>query len=139
MIDPLAVHSFTHAPAGLAGPDADENSAVQNINVAATVNAPEKTQSAANDASVRPHMKKQPAAHEHESSSLDKALEHLNDSMKAWATGMRFDIDPDTQRIVLTLIDNESGDVLRTIPSEAALAVAKMIIQFQGNGINTKA
>lgn len=72
-------------------------------------------------------------------SSLDTALEQLNNNLKAWATGVRFDIDPDTQRLVVSLVDNESGDVIRTVPSDAVLQISKMITQFQGNGINTKA
>ena len=72
-------------------------------------------------------------------SSLDKALEQLNNSLKPWTTGVRFDIDPDTQRLVVSLVDNESGEVIRAVPSEAVLQISKMITQFQGNGINTKA
>lgn len=72
-------------------------------------------------------------------SSLDTALEQLNQNMRAWATGVRFDIDPDTQRLVVSLVDNESGEVIRTVPSEAVLQISKMIAEFQGNGINTKA
>lgn len=72
-------------------------------------------------------------------SSLDTALEQLNNNLKAWATGVRFDVDPDTQRLIVSLVDNESGEVIRTVPSEAVLQISKMITQFQGNGINTKA
>ena len=76
---------------------------------------------------------------EWEKSTLDKALETLNQDMQAWATGLRFDIDPDTQRIVLSVVDNDSGEVIRTVPSEAVMAVAKMIAKFQGKGISTTA
>lgn len=72
-------------------------------------------------------------------SSIDTALEQLNQSLKAWSTGMRFDIDQDTQRLVISLVDNETGEVIRTVPSEAVIQISKMIAQFQGNGINTKA
>lgn len=74
-----------------------------------------------------------------EKSSLDTALEQLNQNLQAWATGVRFDIDPDTQKIVVSLVDNESGDVIRAVPSEAVLQISKMITEFQGNTINTKA
>ncbi|HLS41688.1 MAG TPA: flagellar protein FlaG [Paenalcaligenes sp.] len=138
MIDPLSVNAVPHGHAAPLNADVDEN-AVQQTNAATTVI---RTAQPQNTASERPpqHTKSPFAAqYDHESSSLDKALEQLNESMQAWSTGVRFDIDPDTQRIVLTLVDNESGDVIRTVPSEAVMAVAKMIAQFQGNGINTKA
>lgn len=72
-------------------------------------------------------------------SSIDTALEQLNQSLQAWATGMRFDMDPDSQRLVISLVDNETGEIIRTVPSEAVLQMAKMITHFQGNSINTKA
>src|SRR5690606_13510920 len=49
---------------------------------------------------------------------LEKALELVNSNMKAWATGMRFDVDPEAQRVVVSIIDNETGEVLRTVPSD---------------------
>lgn len=72
-------------------------------------------------------------------SSLEKALESVNNSLKAWSTGIRFDMDEDAQRLVVSIVDSTSGEVLRTIPSEAVLRVAKMIVQLQGSGVDTKA
>lgn len=72
-------------------------------------------------------------------SSLEKALEAVNDSLKAWSTGMRFDMDKDAQQLVISIIDTTSGDVIKTIPSEAMLRIAKMIVQLQGAGVDTKA
>ncbi|HLR78925.1 MAG TPA: flagellar protein FlaG [Burkholderiaceae bacterium] len=71
--------------------------------------------------------------------SLDKTLEQLNESMQAWATGMRFDVDEEAQRIVVSIVDSSTGEVLRTVPSEAVLRVAKMIVQLQGSSIDTRA
>ncbi|SRR5699024_7258493 len=70
---------------------------------------------------------------------LDRMLEQINDSMRAWATGMRFDVDEDIERIVVSIVDTSSGEVLRTVPTEAVLRVAKMITQLQGGGVNTQA
>ncbi len=70
---------------------------------------------------------------------LDKALEQVNENMKAWDTGMRFDLDTEAERMVVSIIDSATGEVLRTIPNEAVIRVAKMIVQLQGNLVNTKA
>lgn len=72
-------------------------------------------------------------------SSLEKALESVNDSLKAWSTGLRFDTDEDTHHLVVSIVDSTTGDVLRKIPSDAMLRVAKMIVQFQGGGVDTEA
>ena len=71
--------------------------------------------------------------------SLGRALEDVNSSLKAWSTGMRFDIDPEAQRVVVSLIDNETGEVLRTVPSDAVIRIAKMIVQLQGQVVSTSA
>jgi len=71
--------------------------------------------------------------------ALDNALARINDAMAAWSTDMRFDIDPDTRTVVISIIDSASGDVLRSVPNDAALQVAKMIIRLQGHGLDTKA
>ena len=71
--------------------------------------------------------------------SLEQAIEQLNSEMQAWSTGMRFEVDDDAQRVVISIIDSASGEVLRTVPSEAVVRVAKMIVQFQGNMVDTKA
>jgi len=72
-------------------------------------------------------------------SSLDKALESVNHSLEAWSTGMRFEMDEDAQRLVVSIIDSTTGEVLRTVPSDAVLRVAKMIVQLQGSGVDTQA
>lgn len=71
--------------------------------------------------------------------ALEKTLEQLNDSMQAWSTGMRFDVDEDAQRIVVSIVDSATGEVLRTVPSDAVIRVAKMIVQLQGGSIDTRA
>ncbi|MGS1107189.1 flagellar protein FlaG [Achromobacter anxifer] len=70
---------------------------------------------------------------------LDKALDEINDQMKAWSTQLQFEIDPNVHQVVVSVIDAESGDVIRTIPSETLLKIAKMIVNMQGNGIKTTA
>lgn len=70
---------------------------------------------------------------------LEEALQDVNDSLKAWSTGMRFDIDPEAQRVVVSIVDSESGEVLRTVPSDAVIRIAKMIVQLQGQSVSTRA
>ncbi|NGR07376.1 flagellar protein FlaG [bacterium SGD-2] len=70
---------------------------------------------------------------------LDDIFQEVNAAMEAWATGMRFEIDEDTQQLVVSIIDNKSGEVIRQIPSDEVLHIAKMISQFQGQLISVKA
>lgn len=71
--------------------------------------------------------------------AVEEALNKVNDAMQAWSTGIRFEVDEDTERMVVKLVNNETGDIIRQVPSEAMLKVAKMITQLQGGGIDTQA
>ncbi|HRK84944.1 MAG TPA: flagellar protein FlaG [Alcaligenes faecalis] len=71
--------------------------------------------------------------------SLDDTLEQINDSLQAWSTGIRFNMDDEAQRLVVSIVDNSTGEVLRTVPSDAVIQIAKMIVQLQGNAVSVKA
>lgn len=71
-------------------------------------------------------------------SDKNNALEQINSSLQAWSTGMRFKMDDEAQRLVVSIVDNETGEVLRTVPSDAVIQIAKMIVQLQGNAVNVK-
>lgn len=73
------------------------------------------------------------------STPLDKAIALANSSLHAWSTGMRFDIDPASGRVVVSITDSQTGEILRTVPTDAVLRVAKMIVQMQEKSIDVKA
>ena len=71
--------------------------------------------------------------------SLERALQDVNDNLQAWSTSLRFDLDPEAQRLVVSVIDSTTGEVLRTVPTDAVIRVAKMIVKLQGQAVDTKA
>lgn len=134
MVNPIGANAgsmpYVPAAADVTRPESIPEPAVQ-------VTASDK---ASNSGSASTAPKQQPNDQtESENASLDKALEKVNDNMKAWSTGMRFDVDPEAERIVVSIIDSATGEVLRTVPSDAVIRVAKMIVQLQGKSIDTKA
>src|SRR3546814_5080797 len=66
---------------------------------------------------------------------LERALEEINQQLRAWKTQLQFEIDPDVHQVVVSIVDSETGDKIRTIPSEALLRIARMIVQMQGNAV----
>lgn len=70
---------------------------------------------------------------------LEKALEEINSQLKAWSTQLQFELDPDAHRVVVSIVDAQSGDVIRTVPSDAVIRVAKMIVKLQGQAVETTA
>ncbi|WP_088156488.1 flagellar protein FlaG [Achromobacter xylosoxidans] len=123
-VTPLAPASFAPAPVAPA-PLAPDPA----VSVAPTVAA---TNSGASDSATSDQSDSQKLP-------LDKALDEINDQMKAWSTQLKFEIDPNVHQVVVSVVDAESGDVIRTIPSETLLKIAKMIVNMQGNGIKTTA
>lgn len=73
------------------------------------------------------------------SQTLEGALEELNRGMQAWSTQLQFEVDPEIQRLVVSVLDSETGDTIRTIPSEAVLRMAKIIVSLQGQIVNAQA
>lgn len=136
MVNPIA---FQNLPAVLTSTPTETPVSATQQPLAQPVQPSAESQSNSQNYQRWPHRPPMGDLIEPEKSSLDTALEQLNQNMQAWATGVRFDIDPDTQRIVVSLVNNESGDVIRAVPSEAVLQISKMIAKFQGNTINTKA
>lgn len=94
--------------------------------------APAQSQAGHNTGSPDPRIGGQP-------SSSEDALEAVNAQLRAWSTELQFERDPDLQKIVVSVRDAKSGDVLRTIPSDAVIRIAKMIVKLQGNAIETTA
>ncbi|SSW73967.1 hypothetical protein AVE30378_06315 [Achromobacter veterisilvae] len=123
-VTPLAPVSFAPAPVAAAPVVADPAISVTPAATATNSGASGSATSGQSDSQKLP---------------LDKALEEINDQMKAWSTQLQFEIDPDVHQVVVSVVDAESGDVVRTIPSEAVLRIAKMIVNMQGNGIKTTA
>ncbi|CUJ51844.1 flagellar protein [Achromobacter sp. K91] len=123
-VTPLAPASFAPAPVAAAPVAPDPSVSVAPAAAATNSGASDSATSDQSDSQKLP---------------LDKALDEINDQMKAWSTQLQFEIDPNVHQVVVSVIDAESGDVIRTIPSETLLKIAKMIVNMQGNGIKTTA
>jgi len=63
---------------------------------------------------------------------LDEIAELLNFEMKARSTNLNFSVDEPTNRVVVKVINNDTGDVIREVPSEAILRVSKNIEALKG-------
>lgn len=66
-----------------------------------------------------------------------KAAEEKAQQQAAAGPSLRFSVDQDTGKTVVSVLDPE-GQVLRQMPSEEALEVAKAIGRFQGMFVDLK-
>lgn len=67
------------------------------------------------------------------------AADRINEFIEAFTRDLQFTVDKDTERVVLKVVDRQSGKVIRQIPSEEALEIAKALDDLKGLIITEKA
>lgn len=68
---------------------------------------------------------------------LADTLDHLNQRLRDYNTNLQFEVDDKYQEMVVRIVDRETQEVVRQIPSEQALALAKFFEEMeteQGQG-----
>ncbi|WP_402719203.1 flagellar protein FlaG [Janthinobacterium rivuli] len=90
---------------------------------------------ASENATVAP----QQASKEPSREQLDKAVSELNQSSHMKTQGLEFSIDEDSQRTVVKVIDQETKEVLRQIPTREALELSKTFDSAKGSLISQSA
>jgi flagellar protein FlaG len=63
---------------------------------------------------------------------LSAAVKKINESMPVSAQSLEFSIDEDSKDIVVKVIDQSTREVVRQIPSEEALEIAKSLDKMRG-------
>ena len=64
--------------------------------------------------------------------ALESAVREINASMADQSIGVRFEVDQDTDRLVVKVVDRASGELIRQIPSEEVLRIAKLLGKVPG-------
>ncbi|WP_373377584.1 flagellar protein FlaG [Cupriavidus nantongensis] len=60
------------------------------------------------------------------------AIGELVEAFKTTSIGLRFEIDEATHRVVTKVIDKETGDLIRQMPTDEVLRIARAIDKLQG-------
>lgn len=81
---------------------------------------------------------KKTATNELSAGQLQSAVDSINKSLKEVNPSLEFSIDNDTSLTVVKLVEKQSGEVIRQVPTEEALAIAKAIDKFQKGMLLTK-
>ncbi|SCU73927.1 Flagellar protein [Cupriavidus necator] len=67
------------------------------------------------------------------------AIGELVDALRTTTIGLRFEIDETMHRVITKVIDKETGDLIRQMPTEEVLRIARAIDKLQGLFINQAA
>lgn len=68
-----------------------------------------------------------------------KAVERLNEFLRERDRNLEFSVDDDTGRTILKVIHAGSGEVIRQIPAEELLQIARAFIEGTGSLIDSEA
>ena len=69
---------------------------------------------------------------------LDQAISRMNERMQDGGRGLAFRVDPSLNRPVVTVTNQETGEVIRQIPNEVVIRMAHSIDETKGNLLNAK-
>ncbi|QZA79201.1 flagellar protein FlaG [Deefgea tanakiae] len=83
----------------------------------------------------------QPVDEKEFAKQIDDSVKKINETVKSLNpnVGLEFSTDEDTQIRLVKLIDIQSKEVLRQIPNEEVLAIAKALDKLQGLLVRDKA
>ncbi|MES2206817.1 MAG: flagellar protein FlaG [Pseudomonadota bacterium] len=71
--------------------------------------------------------------------ALAEAVKQINEAVKQKNVGLQFSIDEDTNETVVKVIDTQTNDLIRQIPSVEALEIAKALDKLEGMLFQKKA
>ncbi|KJV29251.1 hypothetical protein VI06_10820 [Aquitalea magnusonii] len=70
---------------------------------------------------------------------LQNSVKQLNDVAKLYSSQLEFSVDKETNIQVVKVVDQDTHQVIRQIPSEDAIRIAKAIDDFKGLLLKDKA
>jgi flagellar protein FlaG len=70
---------------------------------------------------------------------IKQAVQDINKSMRSLSQGLEFTVDTDSERPVVKVVDMETRELIRQIPSAEALDFAKTLDQVLGKLIRQQA
>jgi len=121
--------NFTHASTPSARKDSLAHLADNKSNVAAQA-MPDNGIQSAGDSTRTVNQVNQ--ATKVDSQALHQAVNDIAASMNLMQKGLAFNIDEDSGKQVVKVIDEQTGDLIRQIPNEEALEIAKKLNEVAG-------
>jgi len=74
-----------------------------------------------------------------DTNTINRAAEQINKLIQQFDRNLQFTVDEDTNINVVKVIDTQSEEVIRQMPTEEMLAIAKALDKLQGLLIKDKA
>jgi len=98
------------------------------VTTAPAVAAQARPAARSDSAVVAPQVQAIPAGSE----QVRHAAETINQQLQTVAPNLRFSVDEDTGKTVVRVVDTDTGEIIRQVPSEEVLAISRSIERLQG-------
>ncbi|MFP8843669.1 flagellar protein FlaG [Shewanella baltica] len=92
-----------------------------------------------NVSAIEQPMEADAADNEQDSDKLAQVAAELSDMMSMMRKGLAFKVDENSGQAVVTVLDRDTGDVIRQMPSEEALNLAEKLSEVTGLLMKTEA
>jgi len=79
---------------------------------------------------------KQQPAQVVDTAEISETVTEINDIIRGVQRDLAFNVDQDSGRTIIRVIDSESGELIRQIPSEDLLAIATHLRDFQEDTVS---
>ena len=90
-----------------------------------------ETSSTATNAAVAKQAERAPTADE-----LSRAVSQINEAIKLRDSRIQFEIESDISTVVTKIVDGSTGEVLRQIPSEEVLRIARALATDKSDSVS---
>ena len=74
----------------------------------------------------------QPGGHQPNEAEIQEAIDEVRRVIEPMARNLQFSVDDDTNLTLIKVVDSATDEVIRQIPSEEMVAIAKAIDKLQG-------
>ena len=83
-----------------------------------------------------PSIGKELPARAADSAEISDAVTRINEIVQSVQRDLSFNVDEDSGQTVIRVVDSGSGELIRQIPSEEALAIALQLRDLQKDAVN---
>lgn len=94
--------------------------------------APQIAQSAAPLQTANPVRSTNSSPKAASADEINKAVAEINKSVQVSSQNLEFSVDNDAKEVVVKIVDQQTKQVIRQIPTEEALEIAKSLDKLQG-------
>jgi len=85
-----------------------------------------------------PVVVQQPVAPEPDIKQVQQAVDSINKTIQHFSPDLQFSVDSITKGVVVTVTDKSTGELIRQIPTEVSLQIARTLDVLQGLLIRQK-